>query len=113
MKHAKTITALILALLLIFTLCACGDGEETGGDTKGGKKTQSTKGGAENVSSLVEYARSLEKAGNYEAAAAIYQLIAEGGGADLIKKAHEDIPIIGIYDEMEDLEEIAGRVNGK
>lgn len=58
------------------------------------------------MQSLLDYAKQLEKVGNSEAAAAVYELIAQGGGAELIEKAHRDIPIIKAADEIEQIVEI-------
>ena len=65
-----------------------------------------------NTDALREYAESLEKAGMTEAAAAVYELIAKGGGAEYIQKAHEDIPIIEASDEAEQIGDIFGGAKG-
>lgn len=49
---------------------------------------------AQTVQSLTDYAQQLEKAGNGEAAAAVYELIAKYGDGDLIRKANEEIPVV-------------------
>ncbi|MBQ7171598.1 MAG: zinc-ribbon domain-containing protein [Clostridia bacterium] len=67
---------------------------------------------AQHMQSLLSYARQLEKAGNSEAAAAVYELIAKGGGAELIQKAHEEIPAVEKMDEIEQVEEIMDHIKG-
>lgn len=67
---------------------------------------------AQSMQSLYDYAKQLEKAGNSEAAEAVYEIIAQGGGAELIEKAHEDIPVIKHVDELEHLREIFGNRKG-
>ena len=89
------IAAIIIACVLIFR--GCGKGKDN--------SVQST-------DSLREYAESLEKAGMTEAAAAVYELIAKGGGAEYIQKAHEDIPIIEASDEAEQIGDIFGGAKG-
>ncbi|MBR6005782.1 MAG: zinc ribbon domain-containing protein [Clostridia bacterium] len=67
---------------------------------------------AQHMQSLLSYARQLEKAGNSEAAEAVYELIIKGGGAELIEKAHDDIPAIEKIDEIEQVEEIIDNIKG-
>ncbi|MBR1842008.1 MAG: zinc-ribbon domain-containing protein [Oscillospiraceae bacterium] len=67
---------------------------------------------AQSLRSLLDYAEQLEKAGNSEAAAAVYELIARGGGAELIKKAHEELPALKSADEIEQIEEIFDHLKG-
>ena len=67
---------------------------------------------AQSMQSLSDYAKQLEKAGNSEAAEAVYEIMAQGGGAELIEKAHEDIPVIKQVDELEHLREIFGNRKG-
>ena len=100
MKNTKKVLALLLALMLTLALCACGSKQEE--KTKNGNAQT-------DFSSLYDYAKRLEEAGNSEAAAAVYELIAKGGGAELIQKAHEDIPIIETVDEIKQIEGIFGK----
>lgn len=67
---------------------------------------------AQSMQSLSDYAKQLEKAGNSEAAEAVYEIMAQGGGAELIEKAHEDIPVIKQVDELEHLRELFGNRKG-
>lgn len=67
---------------------------------------------AQSMQSLSDYAKQLEKAGNSEAAEAVYEIMAQGGVAELIEKAHEDIPVIKQVDELEHLRVIFGNQKG-
>ena len=66
MKKAKAVKllALLLAAVSLFALCACG--------AKGGKEQPTAQTTFEE---LGDYAKRLEKAGNYEAAQHVYELI--------------------------------------
>lgn len=66
----------------------------------------------QHMQSLIKYAEQLEKAGNSEAAAAVYELIAQGGGAELIEKAHEEFPAVKDADEIEQIEEVFDHLKG-
>ncbi|MBR3144703.1 MAG: hypothetical protein IKF53_02275 [Clostridia bacterium] len=94
----KKVVAIILAVLMLLSLCACGNNGKTNG--------------SQNMKSLIKYAEQLEKAGNSEAAAAVYELIAQGGGAELIEKAHEEFPAVKSADEIEQAEEVFDHLKG-
>lgn len=94
----KKVVAIILAVLMLFALCACGNSGKTND--------------SQNMQSLIKYAEQLEKAGNSEAAAAVYELIAQGGGAELIEKAHEEFPAVKDADEIEQIEEVFDHLKG-
>ncbi|MBQ7171206.1 MAG: hypothetical protein IJR89_02895 [Clostridia bacterium] len=99
-KTAKPI-AFFLAAVMLLALCACGSKKKPEGDPD-----------QAGLISLYDYAKSLEAAGNSEAAAAVYELIAEGGGAELIEKAHDGIPAIRSVDEIRAIEEIFDHAKG-
>ena len=67
---------------------------------------------SQSMKSLYDYAKQLEKTGNKEAAAAVYELIIKSGGAELIQKAHEDIPIIEAVDELKQIEKVFAHKKG-
>lgn len=98
----------LLILLLILLIALVGFfGFRDGGWFRGGKSYD-----PQHMQSLLDYAQELEKAGNSEAAAAVYERIAEGGGAELIQKAHEDMPVVEKTDEIEQMEEVFGHLTG-
>lgn len=103
---ALLIVALIVACILIFS----GKKDDDDDDDSGRSKSKTVD--IENLETLREYAESLEKAGMTEAAAAVYELIAKGGGAEYIQKAHEDIPIIEAADEAEQIKDVFGGAKG-
>lgn len=67
---------------------------------------------SQSMKSLYDYAKQLEKIGNKEAAAAVYELIIKSGGAEVIQKAHEDIPIIEAVDELKQIEKVFAHQKG-
>lgn len=90
-KTAKPI-AVLLVFLMLLALCACG--------AKGDKKTSG--GDAQvNFSSLFDYAKKLEEAGDTAAAAAVYEIIVKNGGAGPIDHAHEENPLMKEADEAD------------
>ena len=97
MKNAKNVLALLIAIMLL-SLCACGGSEAPASSFEG--------------QSLPEYAEQLEKADNSEAAAAVYELIAQGGGAELIEKAHDEFPILSAADELGQFEAVFSHLKG-
>ena len=105
----RTICFTVLVILLAAVIGAVGffGFREGGWFRKGGKNYN-----AQNMQSLYDYAKQLEKAGNSEAAETVYEIMAQGGGAELIKKAHEDIPAIKQVDESEHIREIFGNRKG-
>ena len=94
----KKVVAIMLVVLMLLSLCACGNNGKTND--------------SQNMKSLINYAEQLEKAGNSEAAAAVYELIAQGGGAELIEKAHEEFPAVKAADEIEQTEEVFDHLKG-
>ena len=106
-KGKGGLVAVIVILLVAAIGVVCFFGFRDGGWFRGNKAYD-----AQSMQSLLEYAQQLEESGNSEAAEAVYELIIKGGGAELIEKAHEDIPIIKAVDEKEQLEEIFGKENG-
>ena len=109
MKNITRIITSLLAVLIMMTFCACGggngDGESIGKSNKGDKTEVS------DSRSLYDYAKALEKAGNSEAAAAVYELIAKGAGAEYIQSAH-GIPVVEAADDAEDMTGIFGGRTG-
>jgi len=67
---------------------------------------------ATKMESMLDYAHRLEAAGNPEAAAAVYELIPQSGGADLLGKAAESIPLIGAMQDMDWLTALFGDSSG-
>lgn len=67
---------------------------------------------AEQAGTILDYARRLEKAGNYQAAEAVYSLLPKGVGADLIEKEKEKIPPMQAQEELEKLDKIFGSRTG-
>ena len=99
MRFIKKTAALILCVLLAaLLLCACGNDEKAAGRV--------------NFESLRSYAQKLEKEGNTQAAAAVYELIAKGGGAEFIEKAHGNVPAIEKTDEIDQLEKLSDNIKG-
>ena len=96
------IIALLLMVLLLTALCACG---KTGGSGKEGAATL-------DYSGLYDYAKRLEAEGNDDAAAAVYEIIIRNGGSDFLADMHEDNPLVKLDDEINEVEEIFGRKGG-
>lgn len=92
----KIIGIVILCVIVILIVVAI-LGFRDGGWFRKNDKTYD----AQSVQSLTDYAKQLEDAGNSEAAAAIYELIAKYGGGDLIRKANEEIPVVKTNNEIE------------
>lgn len=67
---------------------------------------------AQSLRSLRDYAEQLEKAGNSEAAAAVYALLPQGGGAELIEKAHDEFPVLSAADELGQFEAVFSHLKG-
>ena len=61
---------------------------------------------------LLDYAKRLEEAGNEEAAAAVYALLPQGGGAELIEKAHDEFPVLSAADELGQFEAVFSHLKG-
>ena len=107
-KGKGWLVALIVVLVCasIATVCVLGfrDGgffrKKNGGD--GGGKEATIVYDVKTIESLLDYAKKLEEAGSKDAAAAVYELIAKGGGADYIDEAHRDFPLVSAADEVEE-----------
>lgn len=109
----------IIMLVLALMLASCGgkqnaNGADTGTSNKeNGKNERVTFEAGHSVDALLDYAKRLEKAGEKEAAEAIYNLIDKAAAADGIydgkKSAYENSPLI----MAEDLRAIAEKTEGK
>ena len=97
----------LVILLAIVIGLACFFGFRDGGWLR-----RSNSYDAQYMQSLLDYAQQLEKDGNSEAAAAVYELISKGGGAELIQKAHIDNSAIEKIDEVEQIEAIFDNTKG-
>ncbi len=106
-KEKKGGKAILILLLIALIALAGFFGFRDGGWFRGGKSYD-----PQHLQSLLVYAQELEKAGNSEAAEAVYELIIKGGGAELIQKAHEDMPVVEKTDEIEQMEEVFGHLTG-
>lgn len=78
----------------------------------GGWFRKSSSYDAQHMQSLLTYAEQLEKNGNSEAATAVYELVAKGGGAEFVQKAHTDNSVIKKTDEVEQIEKIFDNTKG-
>ncbi len=94
----KKVVAIILAVLMLFALCACGSKKDD--NKKNNMQTDYT--------SLYEYAQKLEENGDNDAAAAVYEIIIRNGGKDLANAAREKIDLIRTLDEIDEISEIFG-----
>ena len=74
----KKVVAIILAVLMLFALCACGS---KGGGNKAGRPT--TYDGKNEYEALLNYANRLEEAGNAEAAALVRSKIPQAGRGEI------------------------------
>lgn len=94
-RHGKggLIFIAVLMIAVICTVCV--------GCFFGGKESD-----ANNVQSLREYAEKLEKAGNSEAAAAVYELIPKAINGELLPEAHEETPILKEFEDVEQFHSI-------
>lgn len=78
----KKVVAIILAVLMLFALCACGSKD---GGNKAGRPT--TYDGKNEYEALLNYANRLEEAGNAEAAALVRSKIPQAAAGE----ANEEI----------------------
>lgn len=78
----KKVVAIILAVLMLFALCACGSKD---GGNKAGRPT--TYDGKNEFEELLDYANRLEEAGNAEAAALVRSKIPQAAAGE----ANEEI----------------------
>ena len=112
------VVAVILCLAAIGAVCFFGfrDGgffRPKEGVIDGGKEKEPTiVYDVKTVESLLDYAKKLEEAGNVDAAAAVYELIAKGGGADYIDEAHRDFPLVSAADEVEEFKGLFEKKGG-
>lgn len=60
------------------------------------------------IESLLDYARELEENGNPEAAAAIYDKVAQAGGGELIRQARQENGLIRAADQWQALQTLLG-----
>ena len=119
-KNNGGLIAVISILLVVLIGVICFFGFRDGGwfrrssneNVKEKLPSRPTTYDAQSMQSLLDYAKQLEEAGNSEAAEAVYELIEQGGGAELIEKAHEEDSIIKAVDEIGQLQEIFGNVRG-
>ena len=111
----------VVAILLIAAIGAvCFFGFRDGGFFRskdgvidgGGKDEPTIVYDVKTVESLLDYAKKLEEAGNVDAAAAVYELIAKGGGADYIDEAHRDFPLVSAADEVEEFKGLFEKKGG-
>lgn len=102
----KKIISIMLAVLMSLALCACGG--------KAGDKAESPAAydGKSEYEALLDYAKRLEEAGNEEAAVAVYALLPQGGGAELIEKAHDEFPVLSAADELGQFEAVFSHLKG-
>ena len=98
MKNIKWIV-LFLIVFFLMALCSC---------SKSGEGTKKADNKAD-FRSMYDYAQRLEERGDYDAAAAVCELIAKNGGADFLAQMHEDVPLVQLDDEMNEIEDIFGR----
>ena len=109
---------LVVALLLVAAIGAvCFFGFRDGGFFRGGEKNGTSDNAvtldAASLNSMLDYAKRLEEQGNADAAAAVYELIAKNGGADLVNGAREDIPLVDAMDEIDEAVELFSRKGDK
>lgn len=110
MKKEKTakLIVILLAVLMSLALCACGSKKDD--NSKSSSKADSSR--SDNVqtdyASLYEYAQKLEKDGDNDAAAAVYEIIVRNGGKDLANSAREQIDLMQTMDEINEISEIFG-----
>ena len=108
-KGKGGLIAVIVILLVVVIGVVCFLGFRDGGWFRG---NNSKPYDAQSMQSLLEYAQQLEESGNSEAAEAVYELIIKGGGAELIEKAHEEIPIVRFADDYKQIKDAFGEWKG-
>ena len=110
MKKLTKGLALLLALILLFALCACGSKD---GGNKAGRPT--TYDGKNEYEALLNYADRLEEAGNAEAAALVRSKIpqaAAGEAREKIEEYMQNNEQFQMFENMEDAIEIADALKG-
>ena len=106
----KKVVAIILAVLMLFALCACGSEDE---GNKAGRPT--TYDGKNEFEALLDYADRLEEAGNAEAAALVRSKIpqaAAGEAREKIEEYMQNNEQFQLFENMEDAIEIADALRG-
>ena len=106
----KKVVAIILAVLMLFALCACGS---KGGGNKAGRPT--TYDGKNEYEALLNYANRLEEAGNAEAAALVRSKIpqaAAGEAREKIEEYMQNNEQFQMFENMEDAIEISDALKG-
>lgn len=106
----KKVVAIILAVLMLFALCACGSKD---GGNKAGRPT--TYDGKNEYEALLNYADRLEEAGNAEAAALVRSKIpqaAAGEAREKIEEYMQNNEQFQMFENMEDAIEIADALKG-
>lgn len=106
----KKVVAIILAVLMLFALCACGSKD---GGNKAGRPT--TYDGKNEYEALLNYANRLEEAGNAEAAALVRSKIpqaAAGEAREKIEEYMQNNEQFQMFENMEDAIEIADALKG-
>lgn len=108
-KKGKGGVVVLVVILILAVGVTCFLGFRDGGFFRKGSKRIVDKSGS---ISMLEYAKQLEEAGNYEAAAAVYSLITKTESARLLQEARENNEVIGIVDEAESITDFFGDVGG-
>lgn len=106
----KKVVAIILAVLMLFALCACGS-KDAG--NKAGRPT--TYDGKNEYEALLNYADRLEESGNAEAAALVRSKIpqaAAGEAREKIEEYMQNNEQFQMFENMEDAIEIADALKG-
>lgn len=106
----KKVVAIILAVLMLFALCACGSKD---GGNKAGRPT--TYDGKNEYEALLNYANRLEEAGNAEAAALVRSKIpqaAAGEAREKIEEYMQNNEQFQMFENMEDAIEISDALKG-
>ena len=106
----KKVVAIILAVLMLFALCACGSKD---GGNKAGRPT--TYDGKNEYEALLNYANRLEEAGNAEAAALVRSKIPQAAAGEAREKTEEYMQNneqFQMFENMEDAIEIADALKG-
>lgn len=106
----KKVVAIVLAVLMLFALCACG---AKNGGNKDGRPTAYD--GKNEFEALLDYADRLEEAGNEEAAALVRSKIpqaAAGEANEKIEKYMQNDEQFKMVENIEDAIEISDALKG-
>lgn len=106
-KHGCLIAFLIFVLIIALGVVGY-LGFRPGGWFRGKPSVVS----AEHIASMRDYAKRLEEMGNVEAAQAVYDLIPQGGGAEMIQDVQEAVPVLGAQKDLDHLKSILGKKGG-